>query len=57
MNLKLMEIVSDTDHMGDEQLRKGITSNYVQDWFYILHDKDTYTEDDEKKTQSIRQER
>lgn len=49
MNLKLMEIVSDTDHMGDEQLRKGITSNYVQDWFYILHDKDTYTEDDEKK--------
>ena len=49
MNLKLMEIVSDTDHMGDEQLRKGITSNYVQDWFYILHDKDTYTAEDEKK--------
>lgn len=49
MNLKLMEIVSDTDHMGDEQISKGITSNYVQDWFYILHDKDTYTAEDEKK--------
>ena len=49
MNLKLMEIVSDTDHMGEESLSKGIVSNYVQDWLYILHDKDTYTEEDEKK--------
>ena len=49
MNLKLMEIVSDTDHMGEESLSKGIVSNYVQDWLYILHDKDTYTEEDEKR--------
>ena len=49
MNLKLMEIVSDIDHMGEESLSKGIVSNYVQDWLYILHDKDTYTEEDEKR--------
>lgn len=49
MKTRLMEVMQSIDYMGDEQIKKGIASGYVQDWLYILHDKDTYTEEDEKK--------
>lgn len=49
MKTRLMEVMQSIDYMGDEQISRGITSNYIQDWLYILHDKDTYTEEDEKK--------
>lgn len=49
MKTRLMEVMQTTDYIGDDAIKKGITSNYVQDWLYILHDKDTYTAEDEKK--------
>lgn len=49
MKTRLMEVMQSIDYIGDESIKRGITSNYVQDWLYILHDKDTYTEEDEKR--------
>jgi hypothetical protein len=54
MKTRLMEVMQTTDYISDDEIKKGITSNYVQDWLYILHDKDTYTAEDEKKNPAHR---
>lgn len=40
MKCKLMEICQQLKYLTKEQLDKGLLSNYIQDYAYILHDKD-----------------
>ena len=49
MKTKLMEIVQQTEYMSLEDIKKGITSNYIQDYAYILHDSDIKDDGTPKK--------
>ena len=44
-----MEIVQQTEYMSLEDIKKGITSNYIQDYAYILHDSDLKDDGTPKK--------
>lgn len=42
MNLRMCEIVSDTEHLTEQKIREVIAQHECIDkWLYILHDKDT----------------
>ena len=50
MQVRLCEIVSDVEHIDIEKIVKVLdTQKPFKDYAYILHNKDTYTEEDEKK--------
>lgn len=50
MQVKLFEIVSDTEHVNIEDIVKVFNEKKpFKDYAYILHDKDIYTEEDEHK--------
>lgn len=50
MQVRLCEIVSDVEHIDIEKVVKVLdTQKPIKDYVYILHDKDTYTVEDEKK--------
>lgn len=50
MQVRLCEIVSDVEHINIEEIKKVLDNQKpFKDYAYILHDKDTYTEDDEAK--------
>ena len=48
MKTKLMEIVQQEEYISLDDIQKGLCSNYIQDYCYILHDKDI-AEDGTKK--------
>jgi cytidylate kinase len=49
MKRALYEVMQYCDFISEEDITKGITSNYIKDWVWILHDKDKYTKEDEEK--------
>lgn len=49
MKLKLMEIVQQVEYLTEEQIKKGIVCSYIQDYCYILHDKDVLEDGTPKK--------
>ena len=50
MQVRLCEIVSDVEHIDIEKIVKVLdTQKPFKDYAYILHNKDTYTEEDEKQ--------
>lgn len=53
VTVKKCEVVQQIQYLSEEKIREVIeTKNYIKKWAYILHDKDVYTEDDEKKDSS-----
>lgn len=41
MNLRNCEIVTDLEHLKEEDLKKALENNAIKEYSYILHDKDT----------------
>ena len=49
MKLKICEICQGTKFLTEDKIKEAVCKRGIKKFAYILHDKDTYTEDDEKK--------
>lgn len=49
MKLKICEICQGTKFLTEDKIKEAVCKRSIKKFAYILHDKDTYTEDDEKK--------
>lgn len=49
MRARIFEIVSDTDHLSENEIIVALAHRTITRYAYVLHDKDVYTEQDEKK--------
>lgn len=49
MGLRKCELEQQCKYLTEEQIVKGLNRPCIKKWAYIKHDKDVYTEDDEKK--------
>lgn len=48
MKLKIAEICQETKFLTEDKIKEAVCKKAIRKYAYILHDKDTYTEDDEK---------
>ena len=49
MKLKICEICQETKFLTEDKIKEPICKRSIKKYAYILHDKDIYTEEDEKK--------
>ena len=49
MKLKICEICQGTKFLTEDKIKEAVCKRGIKKFAYILHDKDTYTKDDEKK--------
>lgn len=50
ITVKKCEVVQQVKYLSEEKIREVLeTKNCIKKWAYILHDKDVYTEEDEKE--------
>lgn len=49
MKLKICEICQETRFLTEDKIKEAVCKRGIKKFAYILHDKDTYIEDDEKK--------
>lgn len=49
MKLKICEICQGTKFLTEDKIKEAVCKKAIRKYAYTLHDKDTYTEDDEKK--------
>lgn len=49
MKLKICEICQETRFLTEDKIKEAVCKRAIKKYAYILHDKDIYTEEDEKK--------
>lgn len=49
MKLKICEVCQQAQYLTKEKIEEGVCKRAIKKYAYVLHDKDTYTKEDEEK--------